>query len=127
MKDNKPIWFGLAATVIISIVLVVLYANESRRLTETENQVQQLQAQLGEKDTKIKELEASVARADEVRANWEKENEELRKNIEVLGKCLDGVSNALNAESPAEVMILVGVMNEPCTKAEAIVDKLRVK
>ena len=127
MKDNKPLWLGLALAAIAITVLVVVYANTSRQLTEAENQVRLLQAQLGEKDIQIKGLEERAVIAESKLTLGEEEIKKLRDNIQTLGTCLDGVGQLLASETPAEAFMQFGAIKEPCTKSEAIIDRLRLK
>lgn len=127
MKDTKPLWLGLAVAAISIIVLVVVYANTSGQLVESENRVQQLQAQLGEKDTKIKELEESLARAEERMVNWQAEINELRTNVKILGTCIDRSEKVLQAESYEEFWALAGAGGESCDKAKAIISKVKLE
>lgn len=138
MDNNKLLWLGLGGFVVVIIILaagMVMYLDKSRQLTATQNQVQQLQAdyaslkkQAEAKDKQIKDLEMSVNESKENNDQLSRANQELRQNIDTVGKCLTGVVGLMDAagsDNYTQMATQLGALYDPCHKSDAILAKFK--
>jgi septal ring factor EnvC (AmiA/AmiB activator) len=104
-----------------------MYANTSRQLTEAEDQVQQLQAQTEEKDKQFKDLEARSRYSENQLGKTQKEKKQLQDDLKAVGKCINIASGLAVAENDAQTGVVIGAMNEPCSKAVVILERLEAE
>lgn len=139
MNNNRMIIvLGAAFAFILLVVIAVsamAYSNVSGELTSAQDEMQRareeqedLRRRLDAKDKEISELKAIQEAKEDAIKRGTTQIQALRRDIDTVGNCLKGVVGVMSAvgnDNPAQLIMSLSGLKEPCEKSDRILQNIQ--